>query len=1120
MNKNVFVNYKLSKSEYSSIDNFIYNDLKSHISVENKCNFLSEDHVNVSASELLIGVTEISCGINNDVEIVSSSIQISCEVNNNVNNFNSPPDRSVYIHDSVVETSVLVSEQNNSEGHDPFISPTTVSTSASSIPENVTNSDADGNNGPFPELTDFRRRHAKQLVMAHLNINSVRNKFVEIHEMLTLNLCDILFLSETKLDQSFCDGQFNITDYRLYRNDRNEHGGGIMCYVRSDITHRRRSDIEYNENGIESMVIEHYVNKSKCFVICLYKPPSVNVSFLKSAIDNICNKCLLEGEFLNLIGDFNENFMIPSHGLSDTIDVYSLKNLIEGATCFKNNDNPTLLDVLLTNNARKFSGSFNINIGISDFHNIIGAATKAHVPRKKVRTVSYRSYKHFNENDYQASLQQTPFHICDIFDDVDDRVWVYNKLLTDTIEQHAPIKTRKIRGKSAPYMNDQLRRAINVKAMLKRKFNRLKTTEAWNRYKCQRNLVNKLKRQSIKYFFDKHCTKDETSTFWSTVKPYFSNRNQNGNNQIALFEDNVVVNSQTEISNIFNDYFINVANNLDEGIDVKTLSIDQINEHYENHQSIIDIKNHMHNCNDSLSLVDVTSDQVFKKLSNLKIKKSCGYDGIPARLVKSGANVLCHSLCSIINYSISLQTFPNLYKYAEITPLYKKKDQLSKCNYRPVSVLCTLSKVLESVICDQFNEYFNVMVSDKLAAYRKGYSCENVLFSCVEEWKQALDNNETAAIIAMDLSKAFDSIPHGLLIAKLSSYGVSTNTCNYVKSYLTDRMQRVKIDNVRSKWLTIKRGVPQGSLTGPLLFNIFLNDLLLNMGECSIYNYADDNTLSYHHSNVNHVKNVLEHAATAAIDWFSINFMEANASKFQSMIMSRSECNLDLKVNGISIPTTNYVQLLGIDIDNSLNFNTHVSKLCRKAAKRLNCMGRLSKILSQECLIKIFDAFIRSSFSYCTVIWHFCGKRLSKKVEKIQERALRLTYQDFRSDYMLLLENSGRHTLYDIRVKNIAVNVFKVLNNLLKPVKHDFYVYKGNSYSLRNVKSLERPNVNTITYGRHSLRYEGVVIWENLPNNVKLMESLIKFKEAVSKLELKECDCTTVNCVKCGCQVP
>lgn len=284
--------------------------------------------------------------------------------------------------------------------------------------------------------------------------------------------------------------------------------------------------------------------------------------------------------------------------------------------------------------------------------------------------------------------------------------------------------------------------------------------------------------------------------------------------------------------------------------------------------------------------------------------------------------------------------------------------------------------------------------------------------------------------------------------------------------------------------------------------------------ECSIFNYADDNTLSFHHSNVNIVKGVLEDATANAIHWFDINHMQANASKFQAMLLSRSVCNINFIVNGVEIVTTNHVKLLGVEVDKSLNFGVHVSNLCKKAGKRLNCMGRLSKYLSEECLLKICDAFIRSSFSYCTSIWHFCGKALSKKCEKMQERALRLTYKDYSSNYSELLTKAGKCTMYDHRIRNIAVLVFKYLQGEMKPVPENFYVYKENMYSLRNVKTLERPSVKTVTYGINSLRYEGVIIWERLPNEFKLAESIDVFKQCIKRHQFN-CECTT--CTRCVC---
>ena len=178
--------------------------------------------------------------------------------------------------------------------------------------------------------------------------------------------------------------------------------------------------------------------------------------------------------------------------------------------------------------------------------------------------------------------------------------------------------------------------------------------------------------------------------------------------------------------------------------------------------------------------------------------------------------------------------------------LKKKDDNLNKTNFRPVSVLTGISKLYESVVNDQLFEFFCTLFNDLISAYRKGYSCQSLLLKCVDNWKTALDRKQFAALLFMDLSKAFDCLPHDLIISKLHAYGVSTPACELLFTYLHGRKKRVKISTSRSSWTTLSKGVPQGSILGPLLFNIFTNDLFLFIEKCKLYNYADDNSLECH----------------------------------------------------------------------------------------------------------------------------------------------------------------------------------------------------------------------------------------------------------------------------------
>ena len=965
-------------------------------------------------------------------------------------------------------------------------------------------------------LYDFRKDHPKNFIFAHININHFRNKFIEIAPWLYDNIVDLLAISETKLDKSFPSCQFKVMNYSMYRCDRDGNGGGLICYVKSSIPHRERTDLCYRDNGMESMVLEISLRKEKWFFIIVYRPPSVNVRFLNEALEKMCETCQSQGKSLFIMGDINVDLLKCTTPVSDIIDVFGMKNLIKGPTCFKSISNPTLVDVIITDSWKRISKCENISNGISDFHNIVCAATRMYAPETKLRKITYRSYKNFSDKDFTNELNAAPFHVANIFDNVDDMLWYHNTLLTDIINAHAPLKQKAIKGNQIPYMNSELRKAINAKNMLRRKFNKSKCNVNWEIFRQQRNKVTSLKRRALHEYFSKRCDeKTNSKAFWETVKPFMTNKDPSTSSNITLLDNGKVITDNKSVCNIFNKFFINVANDLSEDGMVNMCDpVEKIIQCYDDHPSIKQIKENISHL-DQFEFKTVNQSDVLKKMKHIKTKKAPGYDNIPPKLVKMGANVLSVSITSIYNECIRSHTFPSDLKHAEVAPLFKKGDNLQTGNYRPVSVLTCISKVFESLMSDQIVKEMFYKLSEYLAAYRKGYSCQHVLIKAIEDWKSALDKGENVGCVLMDLSKAFDSIPHGLLLAKLKAYGMNSSSCELMKSYLTGRKQRVKIGDTRSEWMLMKRGVPQGSITGPLLFNLFINDMFYSItNECTIYNYADDNSISYHNKNVDQVKVTLELALDEALKWFTLNKLQANPSKFQAIYFSRTEhCQLTLNIQDICIKSEPCAKLLGIIIDNKLTFAEHVSTVCKKAAGQLKALSRLSHLLNAKSKLDVCNAFVMSNFMYCNLVWHMCNVTDTKKIERIQERCLRYIDNDWSTKYCDLLQKYNKSSLYIVRVKALAQLVFDVLNGDVPSFLYDMFLQNQISYSMRDEMKVKQHCFNTVKYGFNSLKYQGAKLFNNLPLFLKENMSSSDFKKALKSWSGPQCQCGF--CVLC-----
>ena len=381
-------------------------------------------------------------------------------------------------------------------------------------------------------------------------------------------------------------------------------------------------------------------------------------------------------------------------------------------------------------------------------------------------------------------------------------------------------------------------------------------------------------------------------------------------------------------------------------------------------------------------------------------------------------------IAKMYNHSKNVNTFDISLKCGTVIPVNKTSMKTTNKNdLRPISLLLIVSKIYERNMHDDILEYVKNYLSPYLFGYRKNHSTEQCLTIMLEKWKKALDTNLFAGAILTDLSKAFDCLNHELLIAKLEAYGFGEDSCKFILDYLRNRKQRTKIGESYSKWRETKRGVPQGSILGPLLFNIFINDIFLFLDKSYIANYADDNTQYATHADLDYLLKLLEKETSIVLNWFKVNEMKSNDDKCHLIVPNVSKASVHL--GNECIEAENSVSLLGVLIDNKLDFSSHVNLLLKRGNQKLHALARISKYVSQKKLKLIMNTFLKSQFNYCPLVWMFHSRTLNNKINKLHERALRLVYKDDELSFEELLELSNDVSVHQKNLQRLAIEMYK-----------------------------------------------------------------------------------------------
>ena len=555
----------------------------------------------------------------------------------------------------------------------------------------------------------------------------------------------------------------------------------------------------------------------------------------------------------------------------------------------------------------------------------------------------------------------------------------------------------------------------------------------------------------------------DNKLFWKTVKPFLSEK-MSGMDKIHLIENNELIKNDLKTAEVLNNFFSNIVQNLNIARYTSEESfVDNISDptlkailKYKNHPSIIVIRK-KYKISGCFKFTEVDQKGIEKEILKIDVNKASQSIDIPTKIVIENVDIFGDFICTSYNNAVKSSQFYQNLKLADITPAYKKGKKDMKENYRPVSILPNLSKIFEKLMFKEMSQFFDKIFSKYQCGFRKGFSAQQCLLAMLEKWKRSIDNGKSFGVLLRDLSKAFDCLDHELLIAKLNAYGFHLSALKLIHDYLSNRKQRTKINSTYSKWHEILFGVPQGSTLGPLLFNIYLIDLFFVIEDTDIASYADDNTPYIIDDTVEGVIKSLEEMSEKLFKWFDDNLMKSNVKCH--LLVSTNE-TVKIQVGNYNIANSKCEKLLGINFDHKLNFDKHLSELCKKASRKINALSRITPYMNVSKKRILMNAFFKSQFSYCPLIWMCHSRANNNKINRLHERCLRIAFSDKQSSFETLLEKDSSVSIHNRNLQILATEMYKIKNNLFPPIIADLFEQRNEQhYNLRNWAQFSLPAI-------------------------------------------------------------
>ena len=506
-----------------------------------------------------------------------------------------------------------------------------------------------------------------------------------------------------------------------------------------------------------------------------------------------------------------------------------------------------------------------------------------------------------------------------------------------------------------------------------------------------------------------------------------------------------------------------------------------------------------HDSSEVLCNIDISQEVVFQKLCNLRPDKAPGVDGIYPVVLRNLAKVVSLPLSIIFSKSLQCNQIPVDWKMANVTPLYKKGPKNQPSSYRPVSLTSQVCKVMESILKDSIVSYLerNNIIADSQHGFRSQRSCLTNLLYFLEVVTGKIDEGHPVDVVYLDFSKAFDKVPHKRLILKVKAHGIHSVVADWIQNWLDNRLQRVVLNGHMSDWLPVTSGVPQGSVLGPTLFIIYINDLDVNLNN-SVLKFADDTKVFSDVLSVDKVAE-LQEDLDMLYKWSCDWQMLFNAQKCKCLHIGHSNAQASYFVGGVQVEDIEYEKDLGVLIDKSLSPSRQCAKAVNSANKVLGIINRTYDCKSSSNIIRLYKSLVRPHLEYCCQAWRPYLQKDIDNIEKVQRRATKLIPELSTLSYEQRLERTGLVSLEMRRLRADLIEVFKIVKGLEKVDQSVFFNLSEDSrtrgHQLKFQKHYCRLDVRKYFFSQRI-----ITEWNNLPQEAITAKIVNSFKNIIDPI--------------------